>query len=43
MTNLVLKRIHFFLTHTMVTVEEAARLFLHQVWKCQQLKSDDQN
>jgi len=29
----VLKRAHFILTHTMVTVEEAARLFLHQVWK----------
>jgi len=29
----VLKRAHFILTHTMVTVEGAARLFLHQVWK----------
>ena len=29
----VLKRVHFILTHTMVTVEGAARLFLHQVWK----------
>jgi len=29
----VSKRAHFILTYTMVTVEEAARLFLHQVWK----------
>jgi len=29
----VSKRVHFVLTHTMVTVEEAARLFLHHVWK----------
>jgi len=29
----VSKRVHFILTHTMVTVEGAARLFLHQVWK----------
>jgi len=27
------KRAHFIPTHTMVTVEGAARLFLHQVWK----------
>jgi len=29
----VSKRAHFILTHTTVTVEEAAWLFLHQVWK----------
>jgi len=29
----VLKRAYFILTHTMVMVEGAARLFLHQVWK----------
>jgi len=29
----VSKRAHFIPTHTMVTVEGAARLFLHQVWK----------
>jgi len=29
----VSKRVHFVLTHTMVTVEGAARLFLHHVWK----------
>ena len=29
----VLKRAHFIPTHTMVTAEGAARLFLHQVWK----------
>jgi len=29
----VSKRVHFIPTHTMVTVEEAARLFLHHVWK----------
>jgi len=29
----VSKRAHFILTHTMVTAEGAARLFLHQVWK----------
>ena len=29
----VSKRVHFILTHTTVTAEEAARLFLHQVWK----------
>ena len=29
----VSKRVHFVLTHTMVTVEGAARLFLHYVWK----------
>ena len=27
------KRVHFVLTHTTVTVEGAARLFLHHVWK----------
>jgi len=27
------KRVHFVLTHTMVTAEGAARLFLHHVWK----------
>jgi len=29
----VSKRVHFIPTHMMVTVEGAARLFLHQVWK----------
>jgi len=29
----VSKQVHFILTHTTVTVEGAARLFLHQVWK----------
>jgi len=29
----VSKRVHFVLTHTTVTVEGAARLFLHYVWK----------
>jgi len=29
----VSKRAHSILTYTTVTVEEAARLFLHQVWK----------
>jgi len=29
----VLKRAHFILMHTTVMAEEAARLFLHQVWK----------
>jgi len=29
----VSKRVHFIPTHTMVTAEGAARLFLHQVWK----------
>jgi len=29
----VSKRMHFILTHTTVTAEGAARLFLHQVWK----------
>jgi len=27
------KRVHFVLTHTTVTVEGAAKLFLHHVWK----------
>jgi len=31
--DLVLKRAYFISTHTMVTAEGAARLFLHQVWK----------
>jgi len=31
--NSVSKRAHFIPTHTMVTVEGAARFFLHQVWK----------
>jgi len=31
--DLVLKKAHFILTHMTVTAEEAARLFLHQVWK----------
>jgi len=29
----VSKRVHFILTHTMVTVEGTARLFLYYVWK----------
>ena len=29
----VSKRVHFILTHTTVTAEGAARLFLHHVWK----------
>jgi len=29
----VSKRVHFIPTHTMVTAEGAARLFLHYVWK----------
>ena len=29
----MLKQTHFILTHTTVTAERAARLFLHQVWK----------
>ena len=33
----VSKRVHFVLTHTMVTVEGAARLFLHYVWKLHSL------
>jgi len=31
--NAVSKRVHFIPTHTMVTAEGAARLFLHYVWK----------
>jgi len=27
------KRVHFVLTHTTVTAEGAARLFLHYIWK----------
>jgi len=33
----VLKRAHFILMHMTVTVEGAARLFLHQVWKLHSL------
>jgi len=33
----VSKRVHFISTHTIVTVEGAARLFLHQVWKLHSL------
>jgi len=33
----VSKRAHFILMHMMVTVEETARLFLHQVWKLHSL------
>jgi len=29
----VSKQAHFIPTHTMMTAEEAAKLFLHQVWK----------
>jgi len=35
--NSVLKQAHFIPTHMMVTVEGAARLFLHQVWKLHSL------
>jgi len=35
--DLVLKQAHFIPTHTMVTAEGAARLFLHQVWKLHSL------
>jgi len=31
--NSISKRVHFVLTHTTVTTEGAARLFLHHVWK----------
>jgi len=31
--NSVSKRVHFILMHTIVTVEGAARLFLHYIWK----------
>ena len=31
--NSMSKRAHFILIHIMVTMEEAARLFLHQVWR----------
>jgi len=33
----VSKRVHFIPTHTMVTVEGAARLFLHYIWKLHSL------
>jgi len=33
----VSKRVHFVLTHTTVTVEGAARFFLHHVWKLHSL------
>jgi len=33
----VSKRVHFVLTHTMVTAEEAARFFLHYIWKLHSL------
>jgi len=33
----VSKRVHFVPTHTTVTVEGAARLFLHNVWKLHSL------
>jgi len=33
----VSKRVHFVPTYTTVTVEEAARLFLHHVWKLHSL------
>jgi len=35
--DLVSKRAHFIPTHTIVTAEGAARLFLHQVWKLHSL------
>jgi len=33
----VSKRVHFVLTYTIVTVKEAARLFLHYIWKLHSL------
>jgi len=33
----VSKRVHFVLTHTTVTAEGAARLFLHHIWKLHKL------
>ena len=36
----VLKRVHFILIHTMVIVEGATRLFLHQVWKLHSVMLD---
>jgi len=33
----VSKRVHFVPTHTTITVEEAARLFLHHIWKLHSL------
>jgi len=33
----VSKRVHFVPTHTTITVEQAARLFLHYVWKLHSL------
>jgi len=35
--DLVSKQVHFILTHMTVTAEEAARLFLYQVWKLHSL------
>jgi len=35
--DVVSKRVHFILTHTTVTTEGAARLFLHYVWKLHSL------
>jgi len=35
--NSMSKRVHFIPTHTTVTAEGAARLFLHQVWKLHSL------
>jgi len=35
--DLVSKRAHFLLTHTIVTTEGAVRLFLHYVWKLHEL------
>jgi len=35
--DLVLKRVYFILTHTTVTVERVAKLFLYYVWKLHRL------
>jgi len=35
--DLVSKRVHFIPTYTTVTMEEAARLFLHHIWKLHRL------
>jgi len=35
--DLVSKRTHFISTYTMVTMEDATRLFLHHVWKLHSL------
>ena len=39
--DLVSKTAHFILTHTTVSIERAARLFLHHVWKLYNLSISD--